>query len=166
MAHKEKFMITDKAEILKSKSIGYLCNGINLDHIPCGNAWYIIKILNLQNKNNQIGVGLNLPSKKLVVKDLIKMENRTLSQDEIDAISLFCVGSSLAVIENYQIVKKIIVELPPTIHNIVVCPNSRCVSHQHISKFMTSKNRQNKINLTCHYCEQVFFLDSITNYNI
>ncbi|MBY0379396.1 MAG: aspartate carbamoyltransferase regulatory subunit [Burkholderiales bacterium] len=148
------------------KYIGYLTSGINLDHIPSGNAWYIIKILNLQNKENQIGVGLNLPSKKLGVKDLIKIENRVLSKDEIDAISLFCVGSTLSVIKDFQVVVKKTIDLPAMINNIIVCPNKRCVSHQHVSKFISSKNRQGKINLACHYCEQVFLLDDIKNYNI
>ncbi|MFN8769949.1 MAG: aspartate carbamoyltransferase regulatory subunit [Neisseriaceae bacterium] len=150
----------------KKQHIGYLTNGINLDHIPSGNAWYIIKVLNLKNKNNQIGVGLNLPSKKLGLKDLIKIENGILTKDEIDAISLFCVGSSLSIIENYKVTKKIIISLPPVINNIIVCPNTRCVSHQHVSKFITSKNRQGKITLTCHYCEQTFFLENIKNYKI
>ena len=148
------------------KHIGYIKNGVNLDHIPCGNAWYIIKILGLQNGNNQIGVGLNLPSKKLGTKDLIKIENKVFSQDEIDAISLFCTGASLSEIADYVVVKKTTIELPKVIHNIVVCPNTRCVSHQHVSKFITVKNRQGKISLGCHYCEQSFLLDSITNYNI
>ena len=148
------------------KHIGYIKNGVNLDHIPCGKAWYIIKILDLQNGNNQIGVGLNLPSKKNGLKDLIKIENKVFSQNEIDAISLFCVGASLSEIEDYQVIKKITIELPKIINNIVICPNSRCVSHQHVSKFITSKNRQSKISLNCHYCEQSFLLDAISNYNI
>lgn len=148
------------------KHIGYIKNGINLDHIPSGNAWYIIKILNLQSGGNQTGVGLNLPSKKLGTKDLIKIEDRVLTADEINAISLFCVGASLSVISDYQVIKKIIIELPKSIDNIVVCPNTRCVSHLNSSKFISTKNRQNKISLTCHYCEQVFSLDSINNYKI
>lgn len=148
------------------KHIGFLSNGINLDHIPSGNAWYIIKILNLQSKNNQIGVGLNLPSKKLGLKDLIKIENGNLTQDEIDTISLFCVGSSLSVIKNFKVIKKTTIDLPPIINRVVVCPNSRCVSHQHVSKFFASKNRHGKITLTCHYCEQSFLLEDIKNYKI
>lgn len=148
------------------KHIGYIPNGINLDHIPSGNAWYIIKILNLQGQNNQIGVGLNLPSKKLGLKDLIKIENKTLTLDEIDTISLFCVGASLSEIKNFEVIKKMTIELPRIINNLVICPNTRCVSHQHISKFLTNKNRQSKITLTCHYCEQTFLLTDIKNYKI
>ena len=150
----------------KKHHIGYIANGINLDHIPCGNAWYIIKILNLQNKQNQIGVGLNLPSKKLGLKDLIKIENRILIQDEIDAISLFCVNASLSVIEDFAVIEKHTIELPSILHNIIICPNDRCISHKHISKFITHTNRHNKINITCHYCEQIFLLEEIKSYNI
>ena len=54
--------------------IGYIKNGVNLDHIPQGNAWYVIRILGLEKCDNQVGIGLNLPSKKLGRKDLIKIE--------------------------------------------------------------------------------------------
>ncbi len=68
----------------QKKHIGYIKNGINIDHIPHGNAWYVMKILNLFNSETQTGVGLNLPSKKLGLKDLIKIENRILTAQEID----------------------------------------------------------------------------------
>ena len=29
----------------EKKYIGYIQNGVNLDHIPCGNVWSIIKIV-------------------------------------------------------------------------------------------------------------------------
>jgi len=151
---------------MEKRHIGYISNGINLDHIPSGNAWYIIKILNLQGGANQTGVGLNLPSKKLGTKDLIKIEGRTLRQDEIDAISLFCVGASLSEIKDFEVIKKIVIELPKIIHNIIVCPNSRCVSRLCASKFISNRNRQGEVELTCHYCEQIFALANIKNYNI
>lgn len=56
------------------KKIGYIENRVTIDHIPHGNAWYIVKILNLTNSKSQTGVGLDLPSHKLGVKDLIKIE--------------------------------------------------------------------------------------------
>jgi aspartate carbamoyltransferase regulatory subunit len=151
---------------MEKKHIGYIANGINLDQIPSGNAWYIIKILNLQGGANQTGVGLNLPSKKLGLKDLIKIEDRILTQDEIDAISLFCVGACLSEIRNFEVVKKTVIELPRVINSIIVCPNSRCVSALTPSKFISHKNRQGAIDLTCHYCEQVFALSEIDNYKI
>lgn len=154
------------ASVALKKHIGYIENGINLDHIPCGNAIYIMKVLNLNNSKKQTGVGLNLPSSKLGTKDLIKIEDYTLTRHEIDAISLFCVGATLSVIKNFEVVEKIVIQLPPQINDIICCPNKRCVSHITQSKFVTTKNRQNQICALCHYCEQSFLLDSIQEYKI
>ncbi len=146
--------------------IGYIQSGINIDHIPQGNAWYVIRILGLDNANNQVGIGLNLPSKKLVRKDLIKIENWQIKQEQISAISLFCVGASLSVIENYTVVSKSVLSLPAEINDIIICPNNRCVSQHHKSKFFTETKHTNKVYAKCHYCEQSFLLNEIKNYKI
>jgi len=148
------------------KTIGYIENGVNLDHIPHGNAWYVMKILNLFNSETQTGVGLNLPSSKLGLKDLVKIENRILTKNEIAAISLFCVGATLSVIKDFKVIEKFSLKLPDQVENIIICPNQRCVSKEYYSKFSTSLNRQQKQCIKCHYCEQLFLLDEIKNYKI
>ena len=146
------------------KHIGYIENGINIDHIPHGNAWYVMKILNLFNSSYQVGVGLNLSSRKLGTKDLIKIENRMLTTDEIDAISLFCVGGTLSVMKDFTVISKQTLTLPKQVNAIIVCPNKRCVSHQHISKFIPAINRKNLLEIFCYYCEQQFLLSQVKEY--
>ncbi len=138
------------------RHIGYIENGINIDHIPHGNAWFVMKILNLFNSESQTGVGLNLPSKKLGTKDLVKIENRNLTPNEIDAISLFCVGSTLSIIKDFTIAEKMVLQLPKHINDIIVCPNKRCVSHQYRSKFTTFVDRKNITNVACHTVKKSF----------
>lgn len=149
------------------KKIGYIANGINIDHIPHGNAWYVVKILNLSNSKNQTGIGLNLPSNKLGIKDLIKIENIVLAPEKLDAIGLFCVGATLSIIENFKVVKKTIIKMPDSdIDDVIVCPNKRCVSHLHKSKFSTLVNHLQEHCVKCIYCEQTFLLKDIKEYKI
>ena len=150
--------------MIDKRYIGYIQNGINLDHIPHGNAFFVMKILNLYNSTSQTGVGLNLPSRKLGLKDLVKIENRTLSPQEINAISLFCIGSTLSVIRDFVVVEKQTLELPKQIDDLIICPNKRCVSHQHISRFTTFVNRKGYTGVACHYCEKEYMLDEIRQY--
>lgn len=157
-------MSNKTAANLAKKHIGYIENGINIDHIPHGNAWYIMKILNLFNSDSQTGVGLNLPSSKLGTKDLIKVENRTLTANEIDIISLFAVGGTLSVIKDFIVVNKQTLNLPDAVTNLIVCPNQRCVSHEYNSKFSTSINCKNATSIKCHYCEREFLLHEIKSY--
>lgn len=148
------------------KHIGYIKNGVNLDHIPCGNVWSIIKILKLEsNVNNQTGVGLNLPSRKIGFKDLLKIENKVLTKAEINAISSFCVGSTLSIIENYKVIKKEIIKLPNIINDVLICPNERCVSNIHYSSFKTIETYDLDLSIICNYCEQKFLLKDIKHFS-
>lgn len=148
------------------KHIGYIENGINIDHIPQGNVWYIIKILKLDKSSSQVGIGLNLPSKKFGKKDLIKIENHSISQNEIDSISTFCMGSTLSVIKDFKVIEKKTLELPKKINNIIICPNIRCVSRLYKSQFNSSINHNHKIYVKCYYCEQSFLLNELSEYKL
>jgi aspartate carbamoyltransferase regulatory subunit len=138
---------------MKKQHIGAIQNGINLDHIPCGNALKIMQILDLTKSNYQVGVGLNLTSKKLGRKDLIKIEDYQLTEDQINAISLFCVGATLSIIANSEVIEKREITLPPTIQGVIVCSNPRCISHQVTSKFVTCHDHKHNIQVKCFYCE-------------
>lgn len=148
------------------KHIADLENGINIDHIPHGNALFIIRILRLFNSNKQVGVGLNLPSHRLGAKDLVKVADHILTDDELQNISLFAPGATLSIIKNYEVVDKQILKLPEIVDNLIVCPNNRCVSNQYKSKFRAAMDRKNHITIKCYYCEQEFLLDHIKEYNI
>ena len=65
--------------VTKSLSVAAIRNGTVFDHIKAGNALRIIRLLDLAKEGHQVTVGLNLPSKELGVKDLIKVEGREIS---------------------------------------------------------------------------------------
>lgn len=148
---------------MDKKYIGHLENGINIDHIPRGNALFIIRILQLFHLNNQIGVGLNLPSNKIGYKDLIKIENYYLSNVEIEAISIFALGATLSTIKNFKVIEKKSLALPKVVTNLLVCPNIRCVSRSYKSKFIPFINKLSRVSVKCSYCEQDFLLEKDFN---
>lgn len=148
------------------KHIGDLENGINIDHIPHGNALFIIQALRLFNSDKQVGVGLNLPSNRLGRKDLLKVADYDLNENEQRTISLFAPGATLSVIKDYNVESKIILSLPQEIVNLIICPNARCVSRQYRSKFTTSIDKKNHVKVKCHYCEQELLLNNIKEYNL
>ncbi len=147
-----------------TKKIGAIENGINLDHIVQGNAWYIIKLLRL-NRQHAVGIGLNLPSRRMGVKDLLKIENFRMSQEQLHLVSVFAYGATYSEIENYQVVRKISLELPDIIKDLIICPNQRCISHQYKSCFKLNSTNDNIV-ARCHYCEQGFDLTSLTEYKL
>ena len=146
------------------KKIGAIANGINIDHIPQGNAWYILKLLKLDRKY-PVGIGLNLVSKRLGFKDLVKVENYRLTAAELSLVSLFAYGASYSEIENYVIVRKVQLTLPEMIAGVIICPNHRCISHQQRSKFHLSSLANNLL-AECHYCTHKYELNKLSEFNL
>lgn len=146
------------------KKIGAIANGVNIDHITQGNAWYIIKLLRLERRY-PVGIGLNLPSQRLGVKDLVKIENYKLTDEQINAISIFAPGATYSEIENYQVIRKLQLQVPAELENLVICPNHRCISHQYRSRFRFTQSREKTI-ASCHYCEHNYELDKLTEFNL
>lgn len=147
-----------------TKKIGAIANGVNLDHIPQGNAWYIIKLLKLERKF-PVGIGLNLPSQRMGFKDLVKIENYRLTPEQLHKVSVFAYGATYSEIENYEVVQKIQLTLPESIQEIIVCPNHRCVSHQYKSLFKLRSNGDN-LSAQCHYCEHNYDLTKLTEFKL
>jgi len=64
-------------------------NGIVIDHIPAKEALKVIKVLGLKPSGKSIvTMGMNMESKKLGHKDILKVENRKLSHADLNKIAL------------------------------------------------------------------------------
>ncbi|OGT41838.1 MAG: aspartate carbamoyltransferase regulatory subunit [Gammaproteobacteria bacterium RIFCSPHIGHO2_12_FULL_37_34] len=143
-------------------SVSAIKNGTVIDHIVAGQALRIIYLLGLQKNNNQVTIGLNLPSKRLGIKDLIKIENRVLTEDEANEIVIFSPVATINVIQNFQVVDKIKTHLPSVTHGVFVCPNHLCVTQiEPISSYHYIHEQGKKISLICHYCEKEFDRDQV-----
>ena len=66
-----------------------ICNGTVIDHIPGGQALQVLRMLRLESGiSNPISLVMNVPSDKLGRKDVLKIEDRELVQEELDRLSL------------------------------------------------------------------------------
>jgi aspartate carbamoyltransferase regulatory subunit len=147
-----------------NKKIGAIQSGINLDHIRPGNAWYLIQLLGLQQQY-AVGIGLNLPSKRMGVKDLLKVENFFLSSEQLQLVSVFAYGATYSIIQDYQVISKTRLELPERVLDLIICPNHRCISQQYKSWFKL-KQRNASVVAICHYCENKYALSSLTKFKL
>lgn len=137
-------------------------NGTVIDHVTAGQALRIIKLLGLENSKNTITIGLNLPSKRLTKKDLIKIENRVLTEDEANEIVVFAPDATINVIEKFNVVKKISTHLPKLMRKVFVCPNIGCVTRtEPVESCFYIKENKKQIILTCYFCEKEFDRDIV-----
>jgi len=136
-------------------------NGSVIDHITSGKGLKVANILNL-NPDETVVLLMNVPSKKLGRKDIVKVENRILTSEEVNKISLIAPHASLNIIENREVKEKRKVELPNTLENIVKCPNNNCITNSNEpikTKFFVEKREP--VKLRCFYCEKIFNSEEI-----
>jgi len=132
-------------------------NGTAIDHINPGMALRVLKILGITGTNEAIiSVAMNVPSGKCERKDIVKIENRELEQQEINKIALIAPNATFNIIRNFNVDKKHRVEIPDLIEGIVKCENSNCISNRSepiVPKcIVTSKT---PVALKCFYCDRV-----------
>jgi len=150
--------------VSKTLSVSAINNGTVIDHIPAGQALRIIKLLKFSNYKNCVTIGLNLTSKGLGFKDLIKIEDRFLSAEEANEITLFAPLATINIIKNFEVIKKVTTELPKTISNIITCPNEKCITHSEpVASCFNVEQFAKHVMLICNYCEKRFDRDVYTN---
>lgn len=146
---------------MKKLLVRKIKKGSVIDHIPVGMGLKVVEILNLTPEETTI-VLINVESKKLGRKDIIKIENRKLTQEEVNKISLVAPNATLNIIENWKVKEKKKVTLPNFLENVIKCPNSNCITNTKEpikSKFFVEKKEP--VKLRCYYCEKLFSLREV-----
>jgi len=141
----------------KTLRVSKIKEGTVIDHITGGHALDVVKILGITGRTTAVvTIAMNVPSKKLKAKDMVKIEGRKLDAAEVDRIALLAPHATINIIHNYKVVEKQRVKLPEAIRGIVKCANPSCVSNSNEpvqSKFYVEK--EEPLRLKCHYCGHV-----------
>jgi len=146
----------------KTLSVSAIKNGTVIDHIPAGQALKILQLLNIIGNKNRVTLGIHLSSKSLGLKDLIKIEGRRLTEEEANEITVFAPKATINIIEDFEIVKKVMTRLPESIIGIFTCPNPNCITQtEPVKTCFYLEEYSKQIKLTCKYCEKQFDRDQI-----
>jgi len=141
----------------KTLSVSAIQNGTVVDHITSDQTLRIIHMLRLLDKKHTVTVGFNLPSKRMKLKDLIKIENHELTAEEANQISVFAPDATIAIIKNYEVVKKLKTSMPDGVSSIFICPNSACITHDEpVESYFYIREHGKQMNLVCKFCEKSF----------
>ena len=140
----------------KELVVSALENGTVLDHIPAENVYRALDLLNLKGIENQITIGINLNSKAQGRKGIIKIEGRFFEDDELGKLALIAPHATVNVIRDFKVVEKKELELPKEVIGIAKCRNPKCVTnHQPIKTRFATVEKNNEIQLLCHFCEKI-----------
>ncbi|MDN3514772.1 MAG: aspartate carbamoyltransferase regulatory subunit [Candidatus Brocadia sp.] len=146
---------------MKQLDVSAIKDGSVIDHIDSKSTLKVADILNIQNEEQVVLVGMNLTSKFLGKKGIIKIGGKIIDQKEVNKIALIAPDASVNIIKDYEVVKKFKVEVPEIIEGIVKCFNPNCVSNYNNIKAKQHVVNKNPIKLQCHYCERVMSIKDI-----
>ena len=129
-------------------------NGTVIDHIAGGQALNVLAILGIDGTSgDSVSVAMNMPSDRLGHKDVVKVEGRELSQNEVDVLSLIAPAATINIIRDYEVVEKGRVERPSVVEGILECPNHNCITTENEpvdSRFAVSDD-----GVRCEYCDTI-----------
>ncbi|NYT02765.1 MAG: aspartate carbamoyltransferase regulatory subunit [Methanosarcinales archaeon] len=131
-------------------------NGTVIDHIAGGQALNVLKILGIgADADVSLSLLMNVDSKKLGKKDIVKVEDRELKEGEVNKIALIAPGATINIVRDYEVVDKYEVDLPDMIIGVIRCQNPSCISNtQEPIKSRVLVKGKNPVVLRCVYCEQ------------
>ncbi len=139
--------------------------GTVIDHVPVGRAFKVLKILKISSDPGvTVAIAIHVKSKKMGLKDVVKIEDRILDSSELNKIALIAEGATITIVEDYDAIKKFVVKLPNIITGILKCNNGRCVSNTEGSiKPSFTLISKDPLTIKCHYCEREMETDEIVD---
>lgn len=133
-----------------------ICRGTVIDHIPTQVGIKLFSLFKL-TVEERITIGLNLPSSQQGKKDLIKLENVFLTEEQANQLAIYAPHATVNHISNYNVVRKQTLPLPERIDGMLICLNSNCISRSEpVASGFTVKVRAQQVYLQCKCCEKEF----------
>jgi aspartate carbamoyltransferase regulatory subunit len=126
-------------------------NGTVIDHVTAGQALNVLAILGIDGSGGEsVSVGMNVPSGRLGRKDIVKVEERELSQSEVDVLSLIAPEATINIVREYEVIEKNRVERPERVVGVLSCPNHNCITNG--DEPVSSEFAVVTDGLRCEYC--------------
>ena len=143
------------SEKTKELVISKIKDGTVIDHINAGKALLVLRILGIRSgSGDRVTMAMNVPSEKMGKKDIVKVANKIISDEELNKIALISPNATINLIEDYEIKRKFRVILPHFIEGILRCPNGNCItnSREPITPKFYVYLRDGEVVAKCYYC--------------
>jgi aspartate carbamoyltransferase regulatory subunit len=116
-------------------------------------------------RSTPVSLVMNVPSDKLGRKDVLKIEDRELNQEQLDRLALIAPAASIAIIRNHALAEKLRVELADDMVNVARCSFSNCITKNAREPLpqRLSVISQDPLEVRCYYCGRGQDLEEVIN---
>ncbi len=146
-------MENEQPTISREMKVSKLRSGVVIDHLPPGSAMKAIQVLGISD-GSTLAIGMYFESKKMGRKDILKVENRTLTPREINKIAVISPEATVCIIKDYSVVDKFQVHLPDEVEGIIRCNNPNCVTNHEKIVTCFAVVEKDPLVVRCRYCER------------
>lgn len=130
-------------------------NGLVIDHICAGYGAKIFRWLGLENTNFPSALVMNVNSKTMGKKDIIKVDG--LMNIDFSVLGFIDPNITVNVIKEEKTIKKIKMELPNSVENVIKCKNPRCITTtEHYVPQVFKLVDKDKALYCCEYCDAIY----------
>ncbi len=137
--------------------------GTVIDHITAGRALHVVRLLGLEGSGYTMAIVMNVDSRKLGRKDIVKVEGLFLDSDQVKMVSLVAPNATLNIIRDGVVVLKRKVEPPELLEGVIRCPNPTCITRKE-GEFVRSRMAmvsRSPLVYRCLYCGTLIGEDEI-----
>ena len=129
--------------------------GLVIDHIRAGTGLRIFNWLKLDKVPFSVALIMNVPSKHLGTKDIIKIANHL--NIDYSVLGFIDPNITISIIEGEHVSRKITLTLPERVENLIRCKNPRCITSSepnipHVFDLVDRKRAE----YSCHYCDELY----------
>ncbi len=122
-----------------------IAQGTTIDHLPPGSALKVLRIIG--QGSGAVTVAIRVPSHKMGTKDLVFVEDKFLSREEIAKVALIARNATINFIKNNEVFKKIKI-------GILECINPNCITNKEKDIQTIFTISRNPVTAKCFYCEK------------
>ncbi len=135
-------------------------NGLVIDHIKAGSGWKVFKWLGLNQAKFTCALIVNASSQKSGTKDIIKIDN--IINIDYSVLGFIDPNITVNVIQESKIARKIKMQLPDKVTNVIQCKNPRCITRtEHYVPAEFRLVDREKAQYRCLYCDSLYSAASI-----
>ena len=130
-------------------------DGLVIDHIKAGTGHKIFSWLGLDKASYSVALILNVSSKTMKKKDIIKIDN--IINIDYSVLGFIDPDITVNVIKDEKISRKITLKLPDRVENVIKCKNPRCITSTelYVPQIFKLINKTKKI-YSCEYCDEPY----------
>ena len=129
-------------------------SGLVIDHIRAGSGAKIFSWLGLDKAEYSVALIMNVPSKAMGKKDVIKIDN--IINIDYSVLGFIDPNITVNVIKDEKIAEKITLSLPEKVENVIKCKNPRCITttENYVSQIFHLVDKE-KGQYRCGYCDEL-----------